>query len=142
MPYSCYLFLLVIFQLLRDHKILAYFIQKLMDTQSFKNALFQIYSNKYNIFISNKPKLQLHIHTTSNNFIFSRKKHSSNFLLFIHVFDKKSIDLHQGYILTSKSLSLVEWSLKIYNIVDCYYWRDFKTPRNDKEKKLVAFKLM
>ena len=142
MPYSCYLFLLVIFQLLRDHKILAYFIQKLMDTQSFKNALFQIYNNKYNIFISNKPKLQLHIHTTSNNFIFSRKKHSSNFLLFIHVFDKKSTDLHQGYILTSKSLSLVEWSLKIYNIVDCYYWRDFKTPRNDKEKKLVAFKLM
>ena len=40
-----------------------------------------------------------------------------------------------------KSLNLVEWSLKIYNIVDCYYWRDFKTPRNDKEKKISCFQI-
>jgi len=78
-----------------------------MDTQSFKNALFQIYSNKYNIFISNKPKLQVHILLVIILF-FPEKKHSYYFLQFIHVFDKKSIDLHQGYILTSKSLSLVE----------------------------------
>ena len=141
MPYSCYQFLLVIFQLLRDHKILAYFIQKLMDTQSFKNALFQIYSNKYNIFISNKPKLQLHILLVIILF-FPEKSIPLTFYCSYMYLTRNQFDLHQGYILTSKSLNLVEWSLKIYNIVDCYYWRDFKTPRNDKEKKLVAFKLM
>ena len=77
-----------------------------MDTQSFKNALFQSYSNKSNIFISNKPKLQVHILLVI--IVFPEKSIPLTFYCSYMYLTRNQIDLQSRLSSLQKSLSLVE----------------------------------